>query len=591
MTLKDFHGGSIPSDLPLPSAPGLMGRPSDRSPFDRQIPAPAWGNQAGRSDHRPRPGSAGTTRSFDEKVAFLSHPPHLGRNFEEDERKPFEGGISSSRRSVRDDDDAGSRLPSSGRQDSKLSSTARQASVAVSHSSPAAAMKIPTSVTNSQFPSSNNGQIAGSNSVPNAWAVRREGVERMPSPTLTGPSVASKFAQASALEKISSGRWQTKPAASIYHHHVPDVEVIRYSETESDNIHYGMNPANGPIEYESEHGRHGEGGGTDLLDNERGRNSLFYSDGDRPASTEGKFGGSWMQSQLQMPSELSERPKLKLLPRTKPLEPSESHVGDFKQVHQPPAHTVHAETVNDLYGNVNPPKPGSAGGDGVNHAIAERPKLNLKPRSQPFEQPGSRERERKALFGGARPRELVLKERGVDDVVINNIDMSQPVNRVKQDVPKVDTKLEAPVPNPRYGERPGNFTTDQRPGRDLDRRDHRLDTEKTDMQRGSWRNENRKNNKDLEKPHEKRQEPETWRRPVEPPKHASPEMTPSPRYGKAASALELAQAFSRPVSVAKSADRPTSHRNLPGRSQVPFSRLTDTREFYSGPTPRQINGY
>ena len=23
MTLKDFHGGSIPSDLPLPSAPGV----------------------------------------------------------------------------------------------------------------------------------------------------------------------------------------------------------------------------------------------------------------------------------------------------------------------------------------------------------------------------------------------------------------------------------------------------------------------------------------------------------------------------------------------------------------------------------------
>jgi len=23
MTLKDFHGGSIPSDLPLPSAPGM----------------------------------------------------------------------------------------------------------------------------------------------------------------------------------------------------------------------------------------------------------------------------------------------------------------------------------------------------------------------------------------------------------------------------------------------------------------------------------------------------------------------------------------------------------------------------------------
>jgi hypothetical protein len=52
---------------------------------------------------------------------------------------------------------------------------------------------------------------------------------------------------------------------------------------------------------------------------------------------------------------------------------------------------------------------------------AERPKLNLKPRSQPAE-PGvdldSSGNVRQTVFGGARPRELVLKERGVDDSII-----------------------------------------------------------------------------------------------------------------------------------------------------------------------------
>lgn len=43
------------------------------------------------------------------------------------------------------------------------------------------------------------------------------------------------------------------------------------------------------------------------------------------------------------------------------------------------------ETVNGLHGNVNTTKPDLSGTDGVNHAV-ERPKLNLKPRSQAPEQ-------------------------------------------------------------------------------------------------------------------------------------------------------------------------------------------------------------
>lgn len=43
----------------------------------------------------------------------------------------------------------------------------------------------------------------------------------------------------------------------------------------------------------------------------------------------------------------------------------------------------HVEIANEVYGNMNSPKPGSAGSDS---GKLERPKLNLKPRSQPLEQ-------------------------------------------------------------------------------------------------------------------------------------------------------------------------------------------------------------
>ncbi|GKD46115.1 putative plant specific eukaryotic initiation factor 4B, partial [Tanacetum coccineum] len=62
-------------------------------------------------------------------------------------------------------------------------------------------------------------------------------------------------------------------------------------------------------------------------------------------------------------------------------------------------------------------------------------------------------------------------------------------------------------------------------------------------------------------------EPETWRKPVE------PEPPVGPRYWKAASAVELAQAFSKSVSGPKLAtDRFSSQRGFPGQGQIPFSR-------------------
>lgn len=45
---------------------------------------------------------------------------------------------------------------------------------------------------------------------------------------------------------------------------------------------------------------------------------------------------------------------------------------------------VSAENVNEMYGNSNSVKPSSAGSESGKDGI-ERPKLNLKPRSQPVE--------------------------------------------------------------------------------------------------------------------------------------------------------------------------------------------------------------
>ena len=91
--------------------------------------------------------------------------------------------------------------------------------------------------------------------------------------------------------------------------------------------------------------------------------------------------------------------------------------------------------------------------------------------------------------------------------------------RFKRDTSKTEVKPkpEAPTLATRRGERSESFPVEQRSGRDLERKDFRSDTEKVDTQRASWRNDNRKNNREIEKPVERRPEPETWRKPVEQP--------------------------------------------------------------------------
>ncbi|XP_044461195.1 uncharacterized protein LOC123192635 isoform X2 [Mangifera indica] len=445
---------------------------------------------------------------------------------------------------------------------------------------------------------------------PNAWAARKEvavGVTEPLQSECSGQSAVLKLAQASALEKVSSGRWQSKQSIQYQ----ADVQVIKFSETNSglhpkhqdDNAYTRVNVVGGrafsdaTLARQMDRGLNIEdsavqGGRKEELDSVRtcastyleAKERKYKQDTDRVQSnrSDSRFVGS--ESLPVLHSDASERPKLKLLPRTRPLEHSEPHVASPKEVYPCLSESGHGhhETVNGTHGNLNPTKPDLAGSDVWSHAV-ERPKLSLKPRSQLEE---SSERGRNALFGAARPRELVLKERGLENLAVNNHDLGQQSDRGKHNIAKFEQAPE--LANPIHqSERAENNPLDQRMGRKFERKDPRIDVDRVDMRKRNWRNENRRNNRGVEREqqHERHSSPETWRKPVEQPKPSSSTDIVGVRYGKVASAVELAQAFSRSFSDPKLDDRYSGQRGLTGRTQMPFSRLM-------GPTQRtQINGY
>lgn len=591
MTLKDFHGGSIPSDLPLPSAPGVTVRPLNHAGFDRHT---SWTNPMGRQDHRLRPGSAGAVRTYDDKTPFLNHNVQIGRNFDEDERKPLDGG-SAPRRTVSDENIRGgvpvrqepkSDYSLAGNVPTRPATTPiSQFPVGSSGGSYAARFSEAANVSSGSrsYVQSEVRSLGPSNShvgvestmsgpSPNAWGPRKVavGISEPVAASWSAPDAATKLAHASALEKVSSGRWLSNQSKQI------DVEVIRHPEPEAKvqskgntytTFSYGSTDvaAGGREFHDASLARHA---GMSLSIND-GMSTSTHPGGVQvqPPFSGGTFGGSDLH--LTAPSELTERPKLKLLPRSKPVESVESHSA-YKQTIQTSGEPV---IGNDAPVNVKPSVHGLAGPEDAHQAF-ERPRVNLKPRSQPLEHMDrNTERERNALFGGARPRELVLKERGVDDVAVNH-DMIQSPNRMKKEITKAETH---PTVSSRQNGKPETLDH-HRTGKNIDRRD----TEKSDAQRRStWRNENRKSSRDLDQQQQERPpSPETWRKPVD-----SPAPPGGPRYGKAASAVELAQAFSKSVSDPKvpPTDRFSSQR---GQTQIPFSRLT------TQPTTRpQINGH
>nr|ADD09588.1 translation initiation factor-related [Trifolium repens] len=607
MTLKDFHGGSIPSDLPLPSAPGVTVRPSDRVGYDR--PA-SWGTPMGRPDHWSRPHTSPATRHYDDKSLFLPHTAPIGRNFDEDERKPLDGS-SAPRRTI-SDESIHAPLPSrvEVKRSSSLSRQVAPVSPVGNANSYSARLTETVTVhggTNSQsFGASKEHGSSTGGGHPNVWSMRKEvaGAVESEQSAWSSANAVSKLAHASALDKVSSGRWQSV-------HYQTDVEVVRPSEVES-RPHAFIN--SNRIDIVGEKGnsdemlaRHAErglvigsqmqGGRNELSEHERSgvskysdvrpRSAVQFSDGVQPARTDSKVVGS--ESPHHIASEPVERPKLKLLPRTKPLESSEPSVTEYTQGYRQVNDSSHVEPVYQGHGHANYAKPVSAGTESAKE-LGQRPKLNLKPlkpRPEVHEQSeGNKERDRNALFGGARPRELVLKERGVDDVAIKSYDAVESSNRVEQNIPRSE-KLHDHSVQTRYGEKTEDGLN-QRTGRKPERKEQKVDGDRVLGQRKNWRsgdnsNNNRRNLRETERQQvpERPPSPETWRKPVESSQGAG-----GPRYGRGASAVELAQAFSKSVSDPKVNDRFSGQRGLnSGRNQMPFSRLV-------GPTSRpQINGY
>ncbi|CAA2934308.1 Hypothetical predicted protein [Olea europaea subsp. europaea] len=444
MTLKDFHGGSIPSDLPLPSAPGVIVRPADCGGFDRQT---SWGNSMRRSEHRLRPASSGSIRKFDDKALFLTHKEHIGSHFDEDERRPLDAA--GPRRIASDE---GTRaLPSSvaepkmdylsgAKADNQLGSTTlSQFSSGLIGSSYAGMLtevhnvglknqnsssRNGTVVVNYQSVGGNSGQaVAGSRQ--NAWGgTKVAGLREPVSAAWSAPDAASKLAHASALEKVSSGRWHSKQLihpqndVQLIGHQVNEREINYKGNDILDKNYYKIDVVGGSPYQDVGLAIHAERslvvgdevhvGGKDISPNESAR-STMYMDTDmrkasvnandfQPVQTAVKTGGSEVQTEV--PLEPSERPKLNLLPRSKPLENIDMIV-DYKQKTSDPAHLG---DINELYRCAHPVQPGHS----ESTRTLERPKQNFKPQLQPIEQLERKtEIKRNVVFGGARPRELV----------------------------------------------------------------------------------------------------------------------------------------------------------------------------------------
>lgn len=322
----------------------------------------------GRSDHWLRPGSAGTARNFDDKTPFLSHSSHIGRNFDEDERKPLDG-VSGPRRTVSDeslralpshtvepktDYSASEKLhsrPSStpGSQYSSGSYAGRisevnNAGVGYQGFGPTGGARV-----NYQNVSGSGGQMVPVPH-PNAWGLKKEaaGVKESAVAAWSAPDAAAKLAHASALEKVSSGRWHSKQQSSSQ----PDVEVIGQPEVENEfhlrdkdmnsKSTYNGRDVAGDTEYH-EAALVGQveksltvddgirGGSNELLTNQRARasvnleanerNLLSNVNGLQPLHRPGKPVGAELQSAVH--SELLLRPKLNVLPRSRPLENQE----------------------------------------------------------------------------------------------------------------------------------------------------------------------------------------------------------------------------------------------------------------------------
>ncbi|KAH7439733.1 hypothetical protein KP509_04G074000 [Ceratopteris richardii] len=300
----------------------------------------------------------------------------------------------------------------------------------------------------------------------------------------------------------------------------------------------------------------------------------------------------------------AERPKLKLLPRTKPLE-----ADTFEDVAQ--------EASRERVDAAQRTRAEGVGGNEESGRVLERPKLTLKPRSQPVDVVPTESRslkDRKSVFGGARPRELVLRERGVEESVIvggefmpspapSSSSVRTPVeanrNSNRGGVGYGMDKQDKPDERSKRGDQHDGRMGRQDSGR-FEQMDSRgrsyIDSEKKDERRSFEHRQHHQEKRESDRPDVDKQE--SWRRPADFPQ--SPltvgEMSPATVGRPIQSAAELAQAFSRSTSLGasfgagqgySSQRSPLPRSPGPGfgispdtsglrKNEVPFSRLTET---------------
>jgi len=298
-----------------------------------------WGNNL------MRPKSSGAARGFDEKASFLSHQAPIGRNFDEDERKPLDGS-SAPRRTISDENVRASALvPQELKPEYVSGSSVRVPDRPVTSPVPQS-MSLGASLSplrpggdsvvvssqnsggwggNSAITSGGNGQGVNNNP-PNAWGMRRDvmGVNASRVSSVSpGSNPVSKFAQASALEKVSSGMWQSKSPGELLPH-------LIYSQ--ESNASHSVDVSREKGDYDNSRGGQAESGRVAGDRNQGGGRTLPNHRRDQPQMHSEEFhSGGIVSSQTRpaMPPEVSERPKLNVIARTKALERPEN---DFRQV-------------------------------------------------------------------------------------------------------------------------------------------------------------------------------------------------------------------------------------------------------------------
>ena len=285
----------------------------DRGAYERPM-----GGGLGRPDYyRNRPGSAGgigsgAVRGLEDGAPFLAL---IGRNFDEDERKPFDASSAPRRAGPVE-----TRSMETRPQLHQFSSTsARPGSSPSTQATPQTYPSFSGSASTAAIGNFNfsHSQSQGSSQV-NAWGIKKEETITQTMVSASSCIAASRFAQASAIEKVTSGRWQSKHGMinqNFEAENVPMAESggrdLRFKDDDGASLR-----------------RFGERANFDRSYSEK---KEIRPDGARPTSAEGRLFSQ--QIQKKETAEISERMKLSSLSLSiKPVQPAETFSPERRQV-------------------------------------------------------------------------------------------------------------------------------------------------------------------------------------------------------------------------------------------------------------------